>query len=441
MMKWCVFVFWGMASVAMGEPITVVCAEFSAAQCKETRLLVKAVEAKASELFRDDFSEYEDDAMIELHLQLRDYQNADKSLNDGRFRNNWSFANASAMQGHIALQPPVPTELLDAAGIPVQTKLMVGQVATHLLRYRAFPNFRSHPEWFTEGLAFYISVEAAHSVGMMGSLEDEPWTSTHIVRIAKLLEENPKVTIETILNKEDIKDVSSGREYALRGLFLIWLDEIGALPEVIDEARRLGGGSAYVGNLNNAVAEAIAMAGVEKSDSAFRAWLGEFSPMWEERYRSLQTSGDVWMHGAFSRNNAVAWNAQELGSRDWEMTGSLKVFEGDKAQMNILLGKSDSGYISVAIGPSFGVTVFHRQYTDNGKKSKWVRLIHKDMKTLELNEWSDFKISKRQGRLMIKINKERPVRIELGEIDVAGQWGLGVQNKSAGLWRDVKVER
>ena len=123
------------------------------------------------------------------------------------------------------------------------------------------------------------------------------------------------------------------------------------------------------------------------------------------------------------------------------MTGSFKVFDGEKTQMNILVGRSDSGYISIALGPDFGVTVFHRKYIEDGKKSRWIRLINKEIRSIKLDEWSTFKVSQRRGRLMVRINKDRAIRVELGDIDVTGAWGLGVQNKSAGLWRDVKVER
>jgi hypothetical protein len=43
--------------------------------------------------------------------------------------------------------------------------------------------------------------------------------------------------------------------------------------------------------------------------------------------------------------------------------------------------------------------------------------------------------------LMVKIGKQRPIRIDLEGIDVSGPWGLGVQRGTSGLWRDVKVER
>ncbi len=429
------------ATLAYGGPIQVINDEFSDAQGQETKKLIEAIEAKASELFGVDFAQYDDDAKIELHLQIQDYYNADKRLNDGAFRTNWSFANSLAMEGHIALQPPVPTELLEAAGIPVQMKMMIGQSATHLLRYRAFKNYRSHPDWFTQGLALHLTMDAAHWAGMMGSLEEEPWTSTHIVRLNESLKEYPGIGIEEILEDEDIEDLSTGRAYALRGYFVRWLSEIGVLKHVVGEARRFGGGSNYHQRLNDMTIEAIESAGIEDSDQEFRNWLRDFSPQWEERNRSLQTNGDIWMHGAFNRSNAIAWNAEELGDRDWVLSGSFKIFESEKTQMNILLGRDDSGYLYIAMGPDFGITVFHRQLGKNDDDNKWVRMINKEQRSLELNEWNTFKISKRRDRLMIKINRERPVRVEVGGIDLSGSWGLGAQNKSAGLWKEVQVER
>ena len=439
MMKIVVLVCSCVCAVSLGEPIDVVCDEFSAGQCEETNRVVQAVEALSSEYFVFDIDSYEDDAMLELHFQVQDYYNADNKLNGGRFKRNWAFANYGAMQAHVALQPPVPTEVLDAAGLPVQTKVQIAHEAVHLCIYRAFRNHGSHPGWLSEGLAEHMSNEAVRNAGYMGAIEDEPWTCSKINLVGKLFEDKPKYDIDSILSNES-KDISGGRLYAVRGMFIGWLREIGAFDDMISEARRLGGGDSYEENLRRATLEAIASAGVENPDAAFKAWVATFEPNWDQRYRSLQTNGEVWLHGAFSSKNAVCWNSQELGDGNWEIAGSFKIFEGEKTQMNILLGRSDTGYLSIALGPKFGVTVFHRKYIDDGKKSRWIRLVDKDIKSIKLDEWSTFKVSQRKGRLMVRINKDRAIRVELGDIDVTGAWGLGVQNKSAGLWKDVQVE-
>lgn len=424
--------------------IDIVTVEFKPEQRAQVRQIVDATEQVCAQAFGVDFDDADnggdDDASLELHMQFRDYERVDKELNDGRFRKNWAFANARVMQAHVALQPPIPFEMLLEAGLPVQTKVQIAHEAVHLCIYRAFRNHDSHPGWLSEGLAVHFASEAVRRAGAIGPIEAEPWTSQEIVVVRRLFEDTPGYTINSILSDET-KDITSGRLYSVRGAFVAWMIEIGAFDDMIGEARRLGGGSGYADALKGVTLGAIRDAGIEDPDAAFRGWIDHFQPQWEEEYRSLQTLGDVWIQAAFDTRNSICWNHETLGERDWELSGSLRIFEGDKSQMNVLLGRSDSGYISVALGPTFGVTIFHRQLNDGDQKSKWIRLENKEIKSFEMGQWVDFKISKRRDRLMVRINRERPVMIDVKDIDLSGRWGLGCQNKSAGMWKDVRLER
>lgn len=433
-----------VGSLALGEPIEVICDEFAPSQVKEMTDVVRAVEREASDLFGVDIQGIDDDATIELHLQYLDYKRVDKELNNGRFRRNWGFARGDVRQAHVALQPPVPTEMMDVVGLPLQTKIEIAHEAVHLSMYRAFPNHRSHPGWFAEGLAVYLGEESVRSIGAMGEKEAEPWTSTEIIQIVKFFEDHPEFGIEDILNDVDeIKkeSIAGSRMYAMRGLVMGWFSEIGLLDEIVSEARRLGGGGDYDERLHHAVDQILSDGGIEDPDGSFKAWLYGFEPQWEQLNRSLQASGEIWSQSAFSTRNANCWNRQELGDGNWSISGSMKVFEAEKTQMNILLGRSDDGYISVAITANWGVTVFYRHFSkDKDKQDNWERLENVEVKSNDVEKWIDFKVSKRKNRLMIKIGKQRPIRIDASEMDLSGEWGLGVQNKSAGLWRDVKVE-
>lgn len=437
----CVVVSGLLAAGSIAEPIEIICDEFAQVQVAEMTAVVRAVEEQASLLFGKDVTESDDGATIELHLQYLDYKRIDKELNNGRFRRNWGFANGNVRQAHIALQPPVPTAMMDVVGLPLQTKIEIAHEAVHLCIYRAFPNHRSHTGWLSEGLSVYLAEQAIQSIDAMGSQVSEPWTSTEIVQTVDYFEEHPKFGIDELLDDVS-KDIPGSRMYAMRGLFMDWLHEIGLLKQVVDEARRLGGGDDYGDRLHAAVDKIMADAGIEKRDAMFRSWLGAFEPQWEQLNRSLETNGDIWPHSAFSSTNANCWNAQELGDDDWAITGEMKIFDAEKTQMNILVGRSDTGYVSIAVTADWGVTVFHRQYSkDKDKGSKWVRIENQEVKSNSVDKWMKFKVSKRRDRLMIKIGKQRPIRVDVSEIDVSGAWGLGVQNKSAGLWRDVKVDR
>jgi|GEM_PF-4478054 len=422
-------------SFVFAEPIKVICDEFADAQVQEMTDVVRAVEEQSSRIFGVDVTGIDDDALIELHLQYLDYKRVDEELNNGRFRRNWSFSNGGARQSHIALQPPVPTEMMDVVGLPLQTKIEIAHSAVHLCMYRAFPNSSSHTGWFSEGLAVYIAEEAVRSIDAMGSKVSEPWTSTEIIQVVDYFEEHPKFGIDDLLNDVD-KDIPGSRMYAMRGLFIQWLDELGLLNEVVSEARRFGGGDSYADKLNSRVDQIMLDAEISDRDSQFRSWLAEFEPQWEQLNRSLQASGDLWSHSAFSSRNANCWNNQELGDGNWEISGSMMIFEAEKTQLNILLGRSENGYISVAITANWGVTVFYRHTKDD----RWERLENVEVKSNDVDEWIDFKITNRKDRLMIKIGKQRPIRIDASELDLSGAWGLGCQNKSAGVWKDVKIE-
>lgn len=437
--RWMMTVVLCVCVVGVRADIEVRVGEFPPEQQEEIRAIVEQVEQTCSQAFGVDVASIVDNASIELHMQYKDYERLDRELNGGAFRRNWSFANYAAMQGHVALQPPLEYSVLREVGVPLQTKLRVAEIAVYLCMNRAFNNYASHPDWLSRGLSDHFGSVALRELGIMGELEMEPWSSTEIHTIRRLFEDKPEYDVMSILDGEE-EDISAGRLASVRGAFVGWLMEIGAYEEMISEARRLGGGSAYEEKIKQATLDAITNAGVDSPELTFRTWVDEFEPEWDETYRSLTTRGDVWLHTAWDSNNAYSWNRQELGDGDWEMTGSVKIYKRDKAQLNILLGRTDEGFISVALGPSFGVAVFDRRYALGDQKSRWIRLKNQELKSLEMGEWVDFKISKRRSRMIIKINRERPVMIDVAGINLDGNWGLGCQNKSAGEWRDVEVK-
>lgn len=411
-------------------------AEFPPEQREELRAIVAQVEQTCSRVFDMDVASQADNAFIELHLNRVDYERADQQVAGGAFSSNWSFATARAMQGHVALQPPLEYSVLVETGVPLQTKIRVANVAVYLCIYRAFDRGASFPDWLRQGLSGHLASMALREMGVMGELEKEPWTSTEIHTIRRTFEEEPRYNIEALLEHESM-DISSGRIGTVRGAFVAWLLELGVLDDVILAAD----GSVSDEMVRDATLGALARVGVEKPDSAFREWIDAFDPVWDEERRSLTTRGDEWFHSAWDRRKAMCWNKQTLGSRNWEITGSVKVFDRENTQMDVLFGYTESGFMTVALSPEFGLKVFHCQLEDGDReKDKWVRLETKELRSLEIGEWADFSISKRRDRLIVKINRERPVMIDVSEIDLDGNWGLGCQYRSAGVWRNVVVD-
>lgn len=431
----------GLGALPCFGDIEVVTDEFRQAQQDEVKQIVDAVEQVASEMFGMDMSQVEDGSKIEMHLNQRDYENAVKVLNNNHpSGNDWAFVSTGDRQAHVALQPPVEREVLETTGLPLQTKVQLARVASYLCIRRAFENEASHPRWFEAGLSTQLGDQALRHMGAMGPRDDEPWTGRQFFFVRELFEEHPKYTINELFDDE-LKELTSTEIYYMRGTLMEWIKEVGAFDQLISQAQETEGGNNYKAQLKEKTLKALQDHGVTDPDREFKAWVGSVKPMWNQLTRSLQTTGDVWFHCAFDNTNAVCWRQEELGDRNWEISGSLRIFDGDNSQINILLGQSDAGYLSVAMGPTFGITVFHRKFIEDGKRSRWIRLDNKDVSKFEKDEWADFKITKRNNRLMIKINRERPVMIDVSEIDISGNWGLGCQNNSAGLWKNVKLER
>lgn len=411
-------------------------AEFPPEQREQLSAIAEQVERTCSEVFGEDVASTVDSALIEVHLQYKDYERIDREMNSGAYRTNWSFVSPRSMQAHVALQPPLEYSVLVETGLPLQTKIRVANVAVYLCLYRAFENGASFPAWLRRGLSIQIGSMALRELGVMGDLEMEPWTSTEIHSIRRLFEDEPRFDIEAILENET-EDIASGRIASVRGAFVGWLMELGVLGEVLGHAEQRSDEA----QLRAATLAAIAGAGVEDADKAFRDWIDAFDPEWDEEVRSLTTRGDEWFHSAWDRRKAVCWNKQTLGSRDWEITGSVKVFDRDNAQMDVLFGYTEAGFMTVALSPEFGLKIFHCQLEDGDRdKDKWVRLETKELRTLEIGEWADFSISKRRNRLIVKINRERPIMLDVSDIDLDGNWGLGCQYRSAGMWRNVVVD-
>ncbi len=437
--RWMMVVVCVCSGLVRGD-IEVRAGEFPPDQQDEIRAIVAQVEQTCSRVFGVDVASVVDSAFIEVHLNKGDYEIADRDVANGAFRNSWSFASARAMQGHVALQPPLEFRALEESGLPLQTKIRVANVTVYLCIYRAFDQGSSFPDWIRRGLSGHLGNVALRELGVMGALETEPWTSTEIHTIRRLFASNAKFDLDSIMENES-DDASDLQVANVRGAFVGWLMELGVLDQVIAQADRTGAGESAEKQLRAATIEAIRSVDIENPDLAFRHWIDSFDPEWDEERRSLTTHGDEWHHSAWDRRKAMCWNKQTLGDRDWEISGQLKIFKRDNTQMDILFGSTDAGFMTVALSPEFGAKVFHCTL-ENGDREKdtWKRLETRELRTLELGEWADFVVSKRRDRLIVKINKERPVMLDVAGIDLDGNWGLGCQYRSAGVWRDVVVK-
>ena len=103
--------------------------------------------------------------------------------------------------------------------------------------------------------------------------------------------------------------------------------------------------------------------------------------------------------------------------------------------MNVLLGGSPSGCISVAFVAGYGITVFNYHAENN----HWQRLGSETVAGINMGEKFSFEIKVRKDQLSVRIEDQEPIRFKLDNISINGPWGLGAQAGSAGIWYDIHV--
>ena len=375
---------------------------------------------------------------IHLYRDPAGYEAAEAELTRGRFKRNLAFAHWDTKTAHVALQPQLSADIVRDHGLNYQTLRLLVHEAAHLARFHALSNYRSHPGWFSDGNASWIETEVLREQGLFTTPEQDPSFSTHVLRVQRLLRDDELPAMRDILH-DDTDDLEFYEVYAARWMvfrFLVQGDRKRALQKTIADMRRFGGGSGFVERVAKALSKRLRDADFAKLERDFRAWVDDLEPQWNEIYPSLETVGDTWMHTAFDSVNAISWRTEPAGDGGFELTGTLEILDDGKNQLNLLLGREESGFVTVALSPG-RVDVFDYSIDDD----RWTRLAESDRAQSSLGEPFGFRVRWTPGReLSVDIEGRQVVELET-ERSFAGPWGLGAQAGSSGLWRDVRLQR
>lgn len=376
---------------------------------------------------------------LEVHLynEVKDYEAADEELTGGEFKRNWAFASFGEKSAHVVLQPLYMKSLIPEIGLPIQTRHLLVHEAAHIVRYHACPNYRSQPRWFADGAADYIGFSTLIQNGAIPGLTEDPYTSTRMVRTLKLLESGELPTVSDILlGKIDALGFSD--KYAVHMLlfyFMMEKENQKKFKKVMAEIRKMGGGENFDERLFKFIEKTFGKRGVGKLDKKFAAYIRSLSPVWEEVHGSLSTEGTAWLQLPDSDKNAIAYRKERKLKKDAVIKGAMKVLPSQHDQMNILLGRNETGFISLAFGPSFGLTVWD---FDSKRKESWKKLHNYELNDFDVNEKATFQIHLKKDKVIVEFKDQNPIEVSLNGRSTRGYWGLGVQKKSAGIWYDVK---
>lgn len=367
-------------------------------------------------------------ATLTIHRDPDDYVRADQDATGGRFRQNWAFAKGDA--AHVVLQPPMNDERLAAAGVPYPTLRLAAHETAHLVRY-AVGNHDSHPSWLADGVGQVIAERVMRDAGL--SHNADPWTSTNILRLNRAFTEGRVPPIAELL-ADSAGGLNQPDRYAARWAFAAWLADTGRLEPLLTRARQLGGGKTYATRLRTAVLDALV--NEPDPDGAWRSWVAQRPAPWEQVYRSLAIPADPdapWTQVAFDNTNAIAWTTADQPLAEYRLSGAVTIFPGERTQMNLLLARSDDGFVSIGLTAGFGVTVFRYESASN----RWTRLASAEVPALRAGESVRFEVHAAGGVLSVLIDGHPTVEVE-SPVPLQGPWGVGAQSGSVGQWSGIE---
>jgi hypothetical protein len=374
---------------------------------------------------------------LEVHLypDTASYGKAMDKLAGGKFKRNLAAALWAPRSAHVALQPEVSDDLLRAEGLPYLTRNLLLHEASHLVRFHAMANYRSHPDWLADGAAQWLKYETLRSLGLITTLVDDPTSARAIERVQK----KGPVAVETILD-DGVRDDNWYTVYAVKRLFFTYLmhAHADATMTALQAIKRLGGGHDFGARAKAAFLESLDDDARAELEAGFKRYLNGLKPAWTEVFRSLETVGDDWLQVAFPGTNAVAWRRQAVGRTKYTFEARVRLRRNFGKQANILLDKRDGGFISIAITAGFGVTVF----AYDAKQNNWERRASTSIDGLDVEQDHAVRVEIDGARLEVRFDDNVVADVAFPERQggLTGPWGLGAQAGTAVRWSGVKVK-
>ncbi len=416
--------------VREGDHFRLVCHYTNEDAADQGLATVEAIWPLAAELYG--FGSDEDRDLLSVHLYRDEnaYAEAEQELTKGAFRRNLAFSHFGTMSAHVALQPRLSDKAMAEVGLTAQTLRLLVHEAAHLVRYAHHLNFRSHPGWLADGAASWIAERVSKDLDLFKKLEQDPFYSTSLLHVKKLLEHDNLPTVEAFL-LDELGELTVNERYAVRWLYFRFLIEGKyrvKFRKVITKARQLGGGANFTERLFDESLRILGKKKLTSIDRDFKKYVKSFEPAWEEIFRTLQCQGERWVQAAFG-SNAIAWRRKPAGKK-YTVAGELTILPGAIEQMNLFLGRSEQGFLSVAFKPG-SVTLF--EYLSS--TGDWQSRGFAECEDVLRGEPFAFSVAIKGSTARVAVNGADVISGEVKTIPLEGPWGLSAQANAAGIWK------
>ncbi len=347
-----------------------------------------------------------------------------------------SYASPKLAAAYVTVHPQSSVQALEELILPGPTARRVAHEAVRIYCYANLANHAALPVWLIEGAASTIAQDtlSARRMGLKDLCQD-PFTATQIGVVIGLSKAGKLPTVGSVLGGR-VNELSPSEQDAVHAVLFryLWdgkhksgfkriLKKAGTLQASPDLTRKL---TRYAGTTLK----------VERVDTDFKAWLTDMSPTWIEVIPTLFSYKGDWVAAAYKNLNSVAWQRQAIGRKSWSLQGSFTIYDGPEKQLNLLLGRGPTGFLSIALDADFGATAFRF----DSLTSKWSEIVSRELEGIKVAQSHAFVLSINGPNLVLSIDGEEVLSTAVEGVDLSGAWGLGAQAGSTGVWQKIVVK-
>ena len=420
-----------------GPRFEVVCHFDDAAAARAALTAAEATWPIASRLYGGRPDAPAERPVIHLYRDPASYIAAEAALTQGRFKRNLAFAHYASRTAHVAVQPRLSDDALARTGLTFQTLRLVIHEAAHLVRYLAFDNYRSHPDWFADGNASWLEEVVLRELGELPELEDAPSFCAKIRSTQRQLDDRSLPSVAELLD-DGTGALTFHETYAVRWMlfrFLMAAPQRPAMRRVIDQLETFGADRMTGSRVAAALRHELGEAALATIDRRFAQHVAALSPRWQETARALDTSGEVWTHAAFDQHDAIAWRTGAIGERPFLLSGGVTVLADGPARLGLLLEQPGAGVVRVTFAAAERALTVDRVAAAGGRPDLLRQI---SLPALRTGRRTQFTARYSTGdALTISVDGRPALTLEL---PIAGRWGLSAVAGSTGLWHQVRCE-
>lgn len=434
-------------SAERGEYVEVVC-YFECGTIARDALRTAEAAWRLTAVYLGSPPEVQGERFPSLHLygSFRDYEIVEDAIAGGRFRDYGGFSSRDTREAHLPVPSHLPSGVLERIGLPALHSRAVAHEAAHLAAYELAEG-AYWPLWLAEGLAGWVEREVVASGGAERVHRMNPWASTRLWRVQRLLQDESTPSVDAILQGRPM-EISVADAYSLwtevfhflaRGPYAADMRRF--IRTVADEPIPEERAWEAVGEILEASVGSDVLAEV---DDAFRDHVARVGPAWVEIFRSVQpvsgNPGQWFQHSVMGMpTGALAWRTADAGEPPgFVAAGTVEPVGGGEWEVRIPLDREDDDPLVVAVRSQGDVRLLEFAYETADEPT----LLEERpvASSLPLDGRVDLAVQFQPGEVAVRVGVDRaPVAFDVPGARPTGMWGIGVAPDSYVVWSRLRT--